>query len=247
MTRARALKQTIRARAAQTGERYTTARRHVLNEAAKARVDAPRPAAKPAASSLTKGAVSDARVTEKTGQALDHWFDVLDRFGGPDKGHTALARHLHETHDVERWYAQGITVAYERARGVRTLNQRVSGEYEMSVTKTVAANPRAIVKAFTDARRRRRWLEAADEELTNALSRALTAKTSKGFVIRPDGMGRYRYRWGTTTVQLHLIPKGPDRTSVVITHMKLSGAVALEERRAQWRVALAALARHLDD
>ena len=32
MTRARALKHTIRARAAKTGERYTTARRHVLRE-----------------------------------------------------------------------------------------------------------------------------------------------------------------------------------------------------------------------
>jgi hypothetical protein len=32
MTRAAALKKVIRARAAKTGERYTTARRHVLNE-----------------------------------------------------------------------------------------------------------------------------------------------------------------------------------------------------------------------
>ena len=32
MTRARALKQVIRARAAKTGERYTTARRHTLRE-----------------------------------------------------------------------------------------------------------------------------------------------------------------------------------------------------------------------
>ena len=32
MTRARALKQVIRARAAKTGERYTTARRHILKE-----------------------------------------------------------------------------------------------------------------------------------------------------------------------------------------------------------------------
>src|SRR5918995_5740301 len=32
MTRARALKQVIRARSAKTGERYTTARRHILRE-----------------------------------------------------------------------------------------------------------------------------------------------------------------------------------------------------------------------
>ena len=37
MTRAKALKNVIRARAAKTGERYTTARRHVLSELSKSK------------------------------------------------------------------------------------------------------------------------------------------------------------------------------------------------------------------
>ena len=52
---------------------------------------------------------------------------------------------------------------------------------------------------------------------------------------RGDGQGRFRYKWGSTTVQFYLLPKGEARTSVVVTHMKLESARALEESRALWR------------
>jgi hypothetical protein len=249
MTRARALKQIIRARAAKTGERYTTARRHVLK-------DLSRPAVRPAAAApesmpargaskaaSTKGSVSDATSIARTGHGLDHWFAILDRFGGAGKGHTASARHLAEDHGVPGWHAQGITVAYERARGLRTINQRTSGDYEMSVTKTVTADTAAVVRSFTNPRRRAKWLASADAELGAALTAALRAKSSKGFVVRADRQGRYRYKWGATTVQVYLLPKGDGRTSVVVTNLKLESAQQLEERRGQWRAALAALSR----
>lgn len=259
MTRARSLKQTIRARAAKTGERYTAARRHVLAQlaanppepnrrasqlfpaeaiAAPAQLEGPRASAAPP----TKGGVTDEKAREKTGHGLDHWFALLDRFGGIDKGHSALARHLHDDHGVPGWYAQGITVGYERARGARALNQRMSGDYEVSVTKMVNGDTEAVVRAFTASRQRAKWLSAADPGLSAALTTALKAKSSKGFIVRDDGMGRYRYKWGTTTVQFYLIPKGEGRTSVVVTHLKLADAEAVEKSRVAWRAALASLA-----
>ena len=261
MTRARALKQTIRARAAKTGERYTTARRHVLKSLAAA---VPKPNAGPAAaadppptsapsmgpttpsaapsSPATKGSVSDAMARRKTGHALDHWFAILDRFGGIEKGHPASARHLHDDHGLPGWYAQGITVAYERARGARSIHQRMSGEYEVSVTKTVNGDTRTVARAFTSAATRQRWLRHAAADLARSLTDGLLSPSSKGVVIRADGQGRFRYRWDSTTVQFHLLPKGTNRTSVVVTHMKLAGPQDVERRRAEWRVALAALA-----
>jgi hypothetical protein len=265
MTRARALKQIIRTRAAKTGERYTTARRHVLEHLEEASSNRSRRSGTPSAEELpsslalvkaspapaappTRGSVSDEKAREKTGHGLDHWFARLDRFGGVEKGHTALARHLYDDHNVPGWYAQGITVAYERARGARTLNQRTSGDYEVSVTKTVSGDTLEVVRAFTDARRRAKWLSGADQKLAAALTAGLTAPSAKGFVIRPDGMGRYRYKWGSTTVQFYAIPKGDGRTSVVVTHLKLSDAATVERSRALWRVALGALARlSIDD
>ena len=248
MTRARALKEVIRARAAKTGERYTAARRHVLNELG------PRPEpvvrftsapistrASPATSS--KGVVSDAKSREKTGHGLEHWFEVIDRFGGVEKGHTASARHLYEAHAVPGWYAQGITVAYERARGVRAVNQRCDGEYEVSVSKVVTGKTADIIKALGDRRVRTRWVKGVDARLVKTLAAALDSPASKGIVVRPDGQGRFRYKWGGTTVQMYLLPKPGGKVSIVATNSKLSDATMVEERRALWRTALDALAQ----
>ena len=248
MTRAAALKKIIRARAAKTGERYTTARRHVLNELQQQPATSPRTAKttapRAATTSASRGSVSDAKAVEKTGHGLAHWFEVLDRSGAVEKGHTAAARHLHDTHGVDGWYAQGITVAWERARGVRALNQRGDGAYEVSVSKVVAGSAADVIKAFR-ANSRRRWMKGIDSHLVRALAVALDGPGSKGFVLRADGQGRFRYKWDGTTVQFYLLPKTDDKVSVVVTNTKLSRAAMVDERRTQWRTALNALAERL--
>lgn len=242
MTRARALKQVIRERAARTGERYTTARRHVL-AAVTPRAPSPAPPTRRAPAASVKGSVSNAKAIEKTGHGLDHWFAVLDRFGAVERGHTAAARHLYEDHKVPGWYSQGITVAYERTRGVRALNQRCDGEYEVPVSKVMTAETARVIKAFTDTRMRKRWITAVDPTLGAALTAAVTSKASRGFVVRPDGQARFRYKWDGTIVQFYLYPKPGGKVSLVVQHTKLPGAEAVEERRAQWKVAFGAIAQ----
>ena len=149
MTRARALKSVIRSRIAKTGERYTTARRHVLAARPPAlRASRPRrpcAARTPVPTAAAKGSVSDATARARTGHGLDHWFAVLDRVrrggAGAHRRRPPSVRHAQGA----GWYAQGITVAYERARGVRAVNQRRDGVYEVSATKIVAAGTREVV------------------------------------------------------------------------------------------------------
>ena len=256
MTRAYALKQVIRARAAKTGERYTTARRHVLaalkpplDDArgwpAVAIVKPPSATAASAPATKAKGGLSESTSLRITGHGLEHWFQVLDQFGGVEKGHTASARHLAEDHQIDGWYAQGITVAFERARGVRAANQRCDGKYEVSVSKVVTADAADVIKLFTDKRLRKRWVAGVDHELVAALAAAIDAPKSKGWVVRPDGQGRWRYKWGETTVQCYLYPKPGGKVSVVVTNMNLPGAEAVEQRRTMWKAVLSAIATHL--
>lgn len=248
MTRARALKQLIRARAARTGERYTAARRHVLKDlesrtASTTAAMAPKPAVSKTAASST-GTMSDAKSREKTGHGLDHWFEVLDRFGAVEKGHTAAARHLSDDLGVDGWYAQGITVSYERARGLRAANQRLDGHYEVSVSKALPATMPEIVKAIADPRRRRTWIGGVDRELAGAIAAAF-ARGSKGFVVRPDKLARVRFAWGATTVQFYVTPKPGGKSTLVAVNAKLGKAGMVDERRALWRTALNALAASL--
>ena len=250
MTRARALKHTIRARAAKTGERYTTARRHILRElnekAPVAPIASVAAVAAVAPSRPTKGAISDASVLKKTGHDLAHWFGVLDRFGAVEKGHTAAARHLYETHGVDGWYAQGITVSYERERGVRGMNQRCDGAWEVSVSKTLTASTAQLIKAFSDARKRRAWTSEADPKLAAALTNGLADKKSKGWVVRPDGLARFRYRWDDTIVQLYATAKPGGKIALTVQHTKLADAGAVERHRGQWKTAFGLLADYFN-
>ena len=245
MTRARALKQLIRTRAAKTGERYTAARRNILRELTP-RTPSTQSAQDIRSTRSARGGMSDASALKKTGHDLAHWFGVLDRFGAVEKGHTAAARHLHDEHKVDGWYAQGITVAYERARGVRAVNQRCDGAFEVSASKVVTARSREIVKAFTEPRQRRSWLIDADQTLARVMSTALADKASKGFVVRDDGQARFRFKWDAAVVQVYLYPRPGDKTSVTVQHTKLASADDVERYRAQWKTALGALAGYFN-
>jgi hypothetical protein len=246
MTRARALKKLIRARAARTGERYTAARRHILKDlespAASTVVPRPAPAARTPAAAA-KGTMSDAKFREKTGHGLDHWFAVLDKFGAVEKGHTATARYLSDDLGVDGWYAQGITVSYERARGLRAANQRMNGQYEVSVSKVLPIGMADAVKAIADPRRRRKWIGGIDPNLATAVAAAF-AKGAKGFVVKPTH-AQVRFPWGATRVQFYVTPKPNGKSSLVAVNAKLGDAGMVEARRTLWRTAVNALAASL--
>ncbi|MFN8062337.1 MAG: hypothetical protein U0Q12_24510 [Vicinamibacterales bacterium] len=273
MTRARSLKLDIRTRAAKTGERYTTARRHVLEARDKASRAArapmapdtsgvPAPTTAAAANVVgrarTGGATSDAVARARTGFGLDHWFAVLDTFGATTKGHTDAAAHLRERHGIDGWYAQGITVAYERARGIRVPNQACDGRFQVSASKTMRTTVDDLVRLVTSRPRRAAWLRELDVDLAVALEAAFAgvpkkpvprgtgARPSKGFVVRDDGLTRVRFKWGRASVEWRLTPKSGGKLSVVVDHTGLADAAAVDRHRAAWKPALARLASLLE-
>ena len=234
MTEDRTLKHAIRTRAAKTGESYTAARVHVL-KALRKRDPKPAPAPAPPSPPPAAG-LSDPAVVAKTGHRLDHWFAVLDAFRAGEKGHTATARHLREDHGIPGWHAQGITVAWERARGLRAVNQAASG-FQVAVSKMVPADLETTLAALRPASRKA-WLAGADPGLRRALEAALAAG-GKGLVRGPK-RSRVRYKWDGASVELVFEPRGKG-TSVVASNTKLKDAKQVAERRAQWRAALDAL------
>lgn len=237
MTQQKKLKKAIRARSAKTGESYTSARRQVL--LAREEPAAPPPAPKPPA----KGGITDESVLKKTGHGLDHWFGVLDAFGAAAKGHTATAAYLHKEHGIPGWHSQGITVAYERARGLREVNQACTGKFQVSVSKTVPATVAEVADALRSAGRRAIWLAGADPGLVQALDAALSGDKPREVKTKAD-YAWLRFPWDGRTVEIRITGK-PKGASVVADNGDLPDATLVEQRRAQWRAALAGLLRHL--
>ena len=241
MTQQKKLKKAIRARSEKTGESYTSARRQVLLAREKpAKAPEPPPAPKPPA----KRGISEESVLKKTGHGLDHWFGVLDAFGGAAKGHTAMAAHLYKEHGIPGWHSQGITVAYERARGLREVNQACTGKFQVSVSKTVPATVAEVVDALKSADRRAAWLQGADPGLVQALDAAFTSDKPREVKTKGSDYAWLRFPWDGRTVEIRITGK-PTGASVVADNKDLPEPALVEQRRAQWRTALEGLQRHL--
>ncbi len=241
MTQQKKLKKVIRARSEKTGESYTAARRQVLLAREEPSVPPPVSTSKPSAPKPpAKGGISEESVLKKTGHGLDHWFGVLDAFGGAAKGHTAMAAHLYKEHGIPGWHSQGITVAYERARGLREANQACTGKFQVSVSKTVPATVAEVVEAL----RSTVWLQGADPGLARALDAALTGDKPREIKTKGSDYAWLRFPWDGRTVEIRITGK-PKGASVVADNKDLPDPALVEQRRAQWRTALEGLQRHL--
>jgi hypothetical protein len=259
MTQLKKLKKSIRSRSEKTGESYTSARRQVLLALDKKAETAEPPAAvapiaavpAPPASpppvrkaAASKGSVSDEAARKKTGFGHDHWFAVLDTFGAAAKGHTAAATHLYEQHGIPGWHAQGITVAYERARGLREMNQSCTGTFQVNVSKTVPASVAAVIEALQSTGQRADWLEGADPGLAQALDTAFTGDKPREVKTKGSDYAWLRFPWDGGKVEIRITGK-PKGASVVADNSNLASPEQVEQRRAQWRVALEGLHRYL--
>jgi hypothetical protein len=208
----------------------------------------PPPASTPPARtpSRSRARTGEAGVVKKTGHGYDHWFAVLDAFNAPAKGHTASAAHLANDHGVPSWYCQMVTVAYERERGLRAMNQSCAGDFQVNVSKVVGASVTEVVDLLRSARRRTEWLRSADPALVRPLTAALSGPKPREVKVRDASLARLRYPWDTGAVEIAVMAKPNGRTSVVASMTKLAGPEEVETRRGQWRNALEGLKEYLD-
>ena len=233
-------KQRVRAHMTKTGESYTAARHQLLQKSVE-------PAAAPAAPSVsadratsrslaplslssTELLTSDETMRVGSGRGHEEWFIILDAWRATERKHPEIARWLQAEHDVSGWWAQTITVDYERARGMRGRHQQSNG-FSISATRTVAANAEQALAAFTNAATRRGWLREAP--MRQRPTRAALAA---------------RFDWSDPPSRLivTVISKDAGKTTVAVTHERLPDAESAERFKRTWRDRLGELKRVLD-
>ena len=215
MTRDKARKRATRARMTKTGESYTAARRHVV---------------KPESLRLGDMPQSEASLRKNAGKGWKEWVRILDEWGARDRKHGEIASYLMKEHRVPGWWAQTITIGYQRARGMRAKYQTLGGSFQVSVSKTFPVGVGKVFAAFSDTRQRNRWLERG----------MLKIRTSQ-----KNKTARFDFRDGTSRVVAFFDPKDRAKTTVTVQHEKLPDAGAVEETRSMWKERLAGLAQVL--
>jgi hypothetical protein len=223
MTRERSLKRRVRERKSKTGESYTAARSRVSQK--RDRVQAARTRL-----ATQSDRPSDDRIKEATGRKWDAWFSVLDRWGARDRKHGETVGFLMDEHGVTGWWAQSITVWYERARGLRLKHQQADG-FTVYVSRTISVPVDVLFDAFVNARSRRKWLTDG----------TMSLRTSP-----PGHTARFDWEDGSSRVSASFLAKGPAKASVAVAHERLPDADEAEMAKASWRSRLAALKSELE-
>ncbi len=146
MPREKDFKRLVRNRMKKTGESYTAARAQLLKQKPTATVS-PRP------SEYAKLAGrSDEIIKAKTGCTWVRWVKALDRAKAHTWPHREIAKDVNEKYKVPGWWAQTVTVGYERIKGLRAVGQRRDGSFEANKSRTFGVPVSRLYDAFHDAR-----------------------------------------------------------------------------------------------
>jgi hypothetical protein len=207
-------KRLVRGRMQKTGESYTTARAHLRKQKPK-----PAPAVASAATDYAKLAgKSDAILKEKTGCTWERWVKALDRPKAYTWPHREIAKYVQEKYKVPGWWAQTVTVGYERIKGLRAVGQRRDGGFEINKSKTFAVPLGRLYRAWSEARTRARWLPGVD----------LTVRTA----TREKSM---RITWpDRTSVVVDFSRRGSAKSQVALAHGKLPDGDSAARMKSFW-------------
>jgi hypothetical protein len=219
MPRDKDRKRIIRSRMKKTGESYTAARVHVIGKSQ------PRPSPARTIDHAKLAGMSDEKIAARTGRTWQEWTRAPDADGAATMAHRDIAALVHGKHSVGDWWAQTVTVGYERIKGLRERGQRRSGAYEATKSRTFAVPVSALFDAWRDETARRRWLDGA-----RAVVRTATAPKSMRLQW-PDG----------TIIAVNFTAKGRDKSAVALAHTKLPSRAAAEEAKTYWTARLDAL------
>ena len=106
----------------------------------------------------------DATVRRATGRGWQDWFALMDEAGCRTLEHRAIAALVEREFAIGPWWGQMVSVEYERARGLRSRNQKCDGDFSVSVGRTIAAPVGELFAAVTDDFARWVWLPVDDLE-----------------------------------------------------------------------------------
>jgi len=166
-----------------------------------------------------KNTMTDAAIKARTGKDWAGWFAALDQAGAARLDHTAIAKLAREEMGAGDWYGQMVAVSYERARGLRAMNQKCDGEFSVSVTRVMDASLSRLYAAAT-AMPQSWFPKRVIEE---------TSRTKDKY---------WRGKWKSGKLEIGFYAKGPGRAQIALQANKLPDAEAVESERAVWKKAI---------
>lgn len=168
---------------------------------------------------------SDALVRQKTGRGWDEWVATIDAGPGRSAGHRAIASWL-IANGVDGWWAQAVTVGYERITGLRMPGQMPDGTFTVSRSRIVSASAEKIRSRLADPAARALLVP---ELHLDAISRPGVKSPRFRVTIKGDACGQVQFSPETMN---------DDRCRLTVAHAKLLTHAEGERWKTFWSTCL---------
>ena len=168
--------------------------------------------------------LGDRAMLQATGKSWNEWYEALDQAGATSWSHPQIAGWLTDRHGVPGWWAQGVTVGYEQARGMRRPGQMADGTFSVGASRTMPFEQLPL-------------LDRAVEVLTSALGAEPVATSREAKYVS----ARWPLEHGESLLA-QVNPTAGGRSSVVLTHSRMPSAEAMPHAKARLRGLLDAIA-----
>lgn len=168
--------------------------------------------------------IAEERVIAATGRGWDEWVALIDEGPGRAAGHPAIAAWLTDHLGVDPWWAQMVTVSYERLVGLRLPGQMPDGTFTVSKSRTLPAAPERLRAALLTEAERASLLPG----MATTLRSKETAKTLRfdaEEATTGDVLGRVTFAADAV---------GGDRSRLTVTHERLATHAAGEAWKDYW-------------
>ena len=169
--------------------------------------------------------VSDASIAARTGRTWAEWLVALDDAGARDLSHTAVAELLHRRFGVDDWWAQSVTVGYERLTGKRANLQKADG-FAASGSLTVATGLERLYSTAADEKRQRKWLPPG----------------VRGAQGNPSQIDARDLERRSKSISFYFYAKGRGKAQITVQQEKLASQDAALKQKKVWAKSLRDLA-----
>lgn len=170
--------------------------------------------------------LSNESVQKATGKSRREWFSLLETINAQHLPHKETAQKLVQEFGVPGWWAQGITVEFERAIGRRVVGQTHEGDFQAAATTTLSGSMDDVLMLWQN--QIKNFGDFNEVKFSNKPSSNKTDKWRYWRVNLEDG----------SKVAVIIGQKPTGKIHLAVNHEKLPDSNAVERWKLYWKAFL---------
>ena len=186
--------------------------------------------------------VTNESAKSATGKTLDQWFAELDKADGLKLGRREINNRLY-AQKLDPWWCATLAVEYEKHHDMRKKDGLFEG-YFVCATKTIAAPPADVFKAWSSGSELSKWFGSATKADVKDGGTFQNKDGDKGkfLRVRENKDIRMTFETGATSapsqVDVQFQDKGKGKTGLLVNHSRIQTREEADGLRAAWAESL---------